>query len=218
MASSAWAIIVAAGEGRRFGRHKQFDLLKGRLVLEYSIEAARRSCDGIVLVVPSDRLEDTAVHGGADVVVAGGATRSESVRHGLLGVPDSAEIVLVHDAARPSRPRKLFEKVIDAVRHGSCAVVPGIHVADTIKRVDGVVVTETIDRSDLVAAQTPQGFDATTLRQAHATAADASDDAALVEMMGVPVTVVDGELWNRKITDLSDIEFFDALMESRERA
>ena len=213
-----WAVIVAAGEGRRFGRQKQFDLLRGRIVLEYSVDAARKSCDGIVLVVPSDRLEDTAVHGGADVVVAGGSTRSQSVRNGLLGVPDVASIVVVHDAARPLASADLFQNVIDQVRAGSVAVIPGVGVSDTIKSVEDGIVTETIDRRALVAVQTPQAFDAATLRRAHASMTDATDDAALIEVMGLPVTVVPGEISNRKITDLSDLELFDALIAAKERA
>lgn len=215
--SSVWTVIVAAGEGQRFGRQKQFDLLRGRIVLEYSIEAARTHSDGIVLVVPSDRLEDTAVHGGADVIVAGGSTRSQSVRNGLSAVPDDAGVVAVHDAARPLASADLFKRVIDGVKAGSVAVVPGVAVTDTIKRVANGIVTETIDRDALIAVQTPQAFDAATLRLAHGSSADATDDAALLEMLGVPVTVVQGEFSNRKITDLSDLQLFDALIEAKER-
>lgn len=214
---SVWAVIVAAGDGRRFGRQKQFDLLKGRIVLEWSIEAARGCCDGIVLVVPSDRLEDTALHGGADVVVAGGPSRSQSVRNGLLGVPESASIILVHDAARPLASAELFARVIEKVQRGSVCAIPAIPVSDTIKRIVDDLVVETIDRSALVVVQTPQAFDAATLRRAHASAADATDDAALVELLGLQVTVVQGEATNRKITDLSDLELFDALVEAKER-
>ena len=123
----------------------------------------------------------------------GGATRSESVRAGLAAVPPDAEVVVVHDAARPLATAALFDAVIDAVRAGADGAVPGLPVADTLKRVDDVRVIETVDRVGLVAVQTPQAFRAGVLRAAHAPAADATDDAALVEALGGTVVVVPGD-------------------------
>jgi 2-C-methyl-D-erythritol 4-phosphate cytidylyltransferase len=213
---TVWAVIVAAGEGRRFGRQKQFDRLRGRLIVEWSIDAARKCADGVVLVVPAERLEDAAVHGEADVIVIGGATRSASVRAGLAAVPDEAEVILIHDAARPLASAELFCAVVAKVRGGALAVIPGAPVSDTIKVVEGDKVVATLDRSALVSVQTPQGFDAATLRAAHEGAPDATDDAALVEAMGLPVVVIAGEVTNKKITDVADLEFFDALLRMRE--
>ncbi|HVF74717.1 MAG TPA: 2-C-methyl-D-erythritol 4-phosphate cytidylyltransferase [Acidimicrobiales bacterium] len=197
---SVWAILVAAGSGSRFGAPKQYEPLDGRRVLDWSLDACRAACDGVVLVVPADRLGDEEK---ADAVVAGGATRSDSVRAGLAAVPADAQIVVVHDAARPSAPPRLFEAVIAAVRAGADGAVPGVPLADTVKRVDGDRVVETLDRSTLVGVQTPQAFKADVLRRADT--GDATDDAALVEAAGGTVVVVPGDPLNRKITHRSDL-------------
>lgn len=201
---STWAIVVAAGRGERFGRPKQFSLVAGRRVLDWSVDDARDACDGVVLVVPADRVEPGTV--------AGGATRSESVRNGLAAVPDDAEVIVVHDAARPAAGVGLFQAVIDAVRAGADAAIPGVPVTDTIKRVDGDVVVETIDRSTLIAVQTPQAFRAAALRAAHASGDEATDDAALVERAGGKVVVVPGHAANRKITEPGDIDALEAVL------
>lgn len=197
-----WAIVVAAGSGDRFGGPKQYELLAGRRVLDHALDACRAACDGIVLVVPPDRAADPE---DADAVVPGGATRAESVRAGLAAVPDDADIVLVHDAARPRASAGLFTAVIAAVQQGADGAVPGVPVTDTVKRVAGDTVLETLDRSTLVAVQTPQGFRAEILRKAHAGGLDGTDDAALVEAVGGRVVVVPGEPGNRKVTHRDDL-------------
>ncbi|MBW3668788.1 MAG: 2-C-methyl-D-erythritol 4-phosphate cytidylyltransferase [Actinobacteria bacterium] len=197
-----WAVLVAAGSGARFGRPKQYEPLGARRVLDWSLDACRAACDGVVLVVAADRAGDDEK---ADIIVAGGATRSDSVRAGLAAVPPDADVVVVHDAARPYATPALFEAVIAAVRGGADGAVPGLPPADTIKRVDGHRVVETPDRAMLVAVQTPQAFRADVLRAAHAGGADATDDAALVEAAGGTVVVVPGERDNRKITHPSDL-------------
>lgn len=168
--------------------------------------------DGLVLVVPADRLSDTDVHAGADLVVAGGASRSESVRAGLAVVPGDAEVILVHDAARPFASAELFRTVVAAVRAGHAGAVPGVPVLDTIKRVEDNVVVSTLDRSELVAVQTPQAFRAEALRLAHAAEDAATDDAALLEQAGFRVVVVEGEPSNRKLTDAGDLDLFEHLV------
>ena len=180
--------------------------------MEWSIDAARSCVDGVVLVVPPERLEDAAVHGEADVIVSGGATRSQSVRNGIAAIPKDATVIVIHDAARPLASAELFASVVAKVRSGSAAAIPGAPVTDTIKRVDGDQVYETLDRSLLVSVQTPQAFDAATLIHAHADGGEATDDAALVEAMGIAVAVVPGEVLNKKITDVADLELFEALM------
>lgn len=199
---SVWAIVVAAGASTRFGRPKQYEPLDGRRVLDWALDACRDACDGVVLVVPSDRVDDPEP---ADVVVAGGVTRSESVRAGLACVPDDAEVVVVHDAARPRASAALFAAVVAAVEEGADGAVPALPVSDTVKRVDGDRVVETLDRTGLVAVQTPQAFRADVLRKAHASGGDATDDAALVEAAGGTVVVVAGEPGNRKLTYQDDL-------------
>jgi 2-C-methyl-D-erythritol 4-phosphate cytidylyltransferase len=197
-----WVVVVAAGRGERYGAPKQYELIAGRRVLDWSLDAARVVAGGIVLVVAPGREAD---HEDVDAVVVGGATRSASVRAGLAAVPADASIVVVHDAARPAADGGLFDAVVRAVLDGADAAVPGVTVVDTVKRVgaDGVVV-ETLDRDELVAVQTPQAFKADVLRAAHAGAGDASDDAALVEAAGGRVVVVPGDLRNIKLTTAAD--------------
>lgn len=198
---TVWVIVVGGGSGKRFGCAKQFEQLGDERVIDRSVRIATAIADGVVTVVPA---ADAAREG----ATAGGATRSESVRRGIAHVPDDADIICVHDAARPFADEDLYRRVIRAVTDGADAAVPGVAVADTIKRVgDDGVVLETFDRSRLVAVQTPQAFDAAALRTAHADRAEATDDAALLERSGATVVVVEGELSNRKITHPDDLEW-----------
>jgi 2-C-methyl-D-erythritol 4-phosphate cytidylyltransferase/2-C-methyl-D-erythritol 2,4-cyclodiphosphate synthase len=194
-----WSIVVAAGSGQRYGAAKQFEPLAGARVVDHSLAVAARHSDGVVVVVPPGEPVPDALR--ADVVVEGGATRSESVRRGLAAVPGDTTIVLVHDAARPAASDALFRRVVDAVLGGAAVAVPAIEVADTIRHRDGGVV----DRSELLAVQTPQGFDAAALRAAHANGGEATDDASLVEARGGTVVTVAGERTNIKITEPADL-------------
>jgi len=203
---AVWVIVVAAGEGRRFGAAKQYAPLAGRRVLDWSLDAARTVADGVVLVVPPDRAGDAEPQ--ADAVAAGAATRSGSVRAGLDRVPAGAEVVVVHDGARPLAGPDLFGAVVDAVRAGADAAVPGVPVSDTLRSRGGGVV----DRDGVVAVQTPQAFRAAALRAAHAGGAEATDDASLVEAGGGKVVVVDGSPANIKITDPADLVVAEALL------
>jgi 2-C-methyl-D-erythritol 4-phosphate cytidylyltransferase len=203
-----WSIVVAGGSGRRFGEPKQFSSLGARPVLEWAVEACRPHSRGVVLVVPAEALDVGASARGADVVVAGGASRAESVRCGLAAVPADAEVIVVHDAARPLARPALFEAVLSALdEDGVDGAVPGLAVRDTIKQVDAEqMITATLDRSSLVAVQTPQGFRAGALRRAHAVGGDqATDDAVLVEAIGGRVRVVPGDPDNLKITTPDDL-------------
>jgi 2-C-methyl-D-erythritol 4-phosphate cytidylyltransferase len=200
-----WAIVVAAGEGRRFGQPKQFAALGGRPVIEWSLEASRTVARGVVAVVPESFVGSPGVGKGADRIMAGGPTRAVSVRRGLAAVPDSAEVVVVHDAARPLASRELFRAVVDAVLAGADGAIPGIAIADTIKRTRNGQVVETLDRSELVAVQTPQAFRAAALRRAHADGSEATDDAGLLEALGLHVVVVPGEYHNLKLTSPDDL-------------
>lgn len=204
-----WTIVVAGGRGTRFGRAKQYEPLGDARVLDHSLAAARTVSAGVVLVVPRENLTPAEV--AADATVAGGVTRADSVRAGLAAVPDDAAVILVHDAARPLASPALFRAVVEAVRAGAEAVVPGVAVADTLRNRDGGVV----DRDRLVAAQTPQGFRADVLRAAHSQGGDATDDAGLAERHGATVVLVPGEHANRKITDPDDLAVAAALLERR---
>jgi 2-C-methyl-D-erythritol 4-phosphate cytidylyltransferase len=209
-----WTIVVAAGTGSRFGRLKQYERLGDRRVLDWALEGARSVSEGVVLVVPPDSAGRREP--GVDAVVPGGSSRSESVRAGLAAVPGEADVILVHDAARPLAPIALFEAVVAAVRDGGAdCCVPGVAVSSTVKRVVGEQVVETVDRADLVEVQTPQGFSAAALRSAHADEPDATDDAALIEATGGRVVVVAGDPANLKLTHPHDLAVARALLEER---
>jgi 2-C-methyl-D-erythritol 4-phosphate cytidylyltransferase len=197
-----WTVLVAAGSGDRYGAPKQYERLVGRRVLDWSLAAARASSDGVVLVVRADRTDEGEE---ADVVVAGGDTRSMSVRAGIDAVPADAEVIVVHDAARPAASRALFRAVVRAVEDGADGAIPGMPVVDTLKRSQDGVVVETLDRRGLVNVQTPQAFRASALRDAHASQGEATDDAALVERAGGRVVVVPGEPNNIKLTRPADL-------------
>lgn len=220
-----WAVVVAGGSGSRFGGRKQFLPLAGRPVASWSVAAARTVSDGVVLVVPATGEAGLPVPGatgepalGADVVVTGGATRADSVRAGLAAVPTEAGVIVVHDAARPLAAPALFAAVVDAVRSGDAAgAVPAVTVADTVKRVvDGRVVA-TVDRSDLVAVQTPQAFAADALRAVHEAGGEATDDAGLLESVGRPVVTVPGDPRNLKLTRPEDLLLAEALLAGADR-
>jgi 2-C-methyl-D-erythritol 4-phosphate cytidylyltransferase len=204
-----WAIVVAAGGGSRFGAAKQFARLGDASVLDRAVGVARESCDGVVVVLPAGR--DWQAPPGVGVAI-GGATRSASVRAGLACLPVDVDVVVVHDAARPLASRGLFARVIGAVRAGADAAVPGLPVADTVKRVRDHHVVETVPRDDLVAVQTPQAFRRSVLQAAHAGDSLDTDDAALVEAMGGSVVVVEGEPHNLKLTLVDDLELAQALI------
>ncbi|MFT4201211.1 2-C-methyl-D-erythritol 4-phosphate cytidylyltransferase [Gordonia sp. (in: high G+C Gram-positive bacteria)] len=218
---STSVIVPAAGSGTRLGENtpKAFVDLAGRTILARTVDAVQSSdridLDRIVVVVPDELTERTRAElsGSAcpiDVIV-GGAERTDSVRAGLARA--TGEYVLVHDAARPFTPAAVFERVVGALRAGHRAVVPGLPVVDTLKRVDGDRrVLQTVDRSVLRAIQTPQGFHADALAQAYAATDDvATDDAGLAERAGIDVHVVDGDPDAFKITTPWDLRLARAI-------
>jgi 2-C-methyl-D-erythritol 4-phosphate cytidylyltransferase len=216
-----WAIVCAAGAGSRLGSEqpKAFVALGGRPLLAESVERLDRSdwIDAIVVVVPPGWeepaivLAEELVSSKVSAVLAGGATRAESVRAGLAELPDDAIVVVVHDAARPLVDDAVLERVLTAIAPGVAGAVPGLPLADTIKRVEGGAIVETVDRDALWAVQTPQAFEAGALRRGYAGSLDgATDCASLVERGGGRVLVVEGDPRLRKITDRADL----ALVES----
>jgi 2-C-methyl-D-erythritol 4-phosphate cytidylyltransferase len=219
---STWAILVAAGSGERLGadRPKAFVALGERVLLAESLERLDASewIDAVVVAVPTGWeeaaivLAEELVTSKVAAVVTGGATRGESVRAALAEIPDDAIVVLVHDAARPLVGGEIIERVLQPLAEGYDAVVPGLPLADTVKRVQAGVVAETLDRSTLVTVQTPQAFTATALRAAYRgdSPIDATDCASLVEAAGGRIRVVDGDVRLLKITTQADL----ALVES----
>ena len=201
-----WTVIVAAGSGTRFGGAKQYLELAGSRVVDRSVAVAAQVSDGVVVVVPASDVAAESDRLTADSVVAGGASRAASVRNGLAAVPQDAAIICVHDAARPLAGPDVYARVIGEVRSGAAGAVPVVPVTDTIRSVDGGAV----DRSTLQAVQTPQAFEAELLRMAHADAAEATDDASLVEAAGYSVVAVEGHPRNIKITHPDDLAAAEA--------
>jgi 2-C-methyl-D-erythritol 4-phosphate cytidylyltransferase len=210
-------VVVAAGSGRRLGAEvpKAFVTLAGGPLLEYAVRSALAAGPVAVVVAAPPSHVDEAIevveplsreHGIPVQVVPGGVERGDSVLAGMRWLPAECEVVLVHDAARALAPPVLFRMVAAAVALDRPAVVPSLPVVDTIKRVDGNLVVATLDRESLRIVQTPQGFRRDVLLAAHATHGSlATDDAGLVERLGVPVRVVDGHPAAFKITTPEDL-------------
>jgi 2-C-methyl-D-erythritol 4-phosphate cytidylyltransferase len=207
-------VVPAAGAGTRLGRGpKALVEVAGEPLLVHAVRRLRAcpSVGAIVVAGPADQVD--RVQSLLDVtVVAGGTERQDSVAAALQALPDDVDLVLVHDAARAFVPVEVVEGVVAALRAGAEAVVPVLPVADTIKRVsDGTV--STVPRDELRAAQTPQGFRRTVLEAAHRGGHVAlSDDSALVEAMGVPVTTVPGSAEAFKVTTAFDLLVAEALV------
>jgi len=220
--AGAWAVLVAAGSGERFGgkRPKAFANLAGRPLVAESIERLDASpwIEAMVVVAPADWEEPTILlaeelgAGSLRAVVTGGATRTNSVRAGLAEVPGDTAVVVVHDAARPLLPDEVVERVVTALDEGWDAAVPALPLADTVKRGEGEAVAETVDRTGLHAVQTPQAFVAEALRRALAGTGDATDCAGLVEASGGRVRLVDGDRRLLKVTTPADLAFVETLL------
>ena len=215
--SGVWAVLAAAGSGERLGadRPKAFARLGERVLLAESLERLDSSdwIDAIVVAAPAGWEEPVillAEELGCSKVgacVTGGATRAESVRAALEEVAEEAAAVVVHDAARPLVSETVIGRVLAPLSQGWDAAVPALPLPDTVKRVDGIAVVETLDRTKLVAVQTPQAFVASVLREAFAgDVTEASDCASLVERRGGRVCVVEGDPRLLKITSREDLD------------
>jgi 2-C-methyl-D-erythritol 4-phosphate cytidylyltransferase len=219
-----WAVLVAAGRGERLGgdRPKAFAPLAGHPLLAESLRRldACESIGAIVVVAPPDweepailLAEEFGASKVSSVVTGGTRSRSESVRIGVEEVPDTAEAIVVHDAARPLVSDEVVERVLAPLAEGCDGAVPGLAVADTVKRAPGGVVAETVDRRDLYVVQTPQAFRAGALRAALAGSdADATDCAGYVERAGGRVAVVPGDPALLKVTDAGDLATVERLL------
>jgi 2-C-methyl-D-erythritol 4-phosphate cytidylyltransferase len=204
---NVWAIVVAGGTGSRYGGPKHAMLLDGTELWRRSVNAFNDAGISDVVVVGD-------VPGG----ISGGKRRRDSVANGLAAVPDSADWILVHDAARPLVTPGLIAIVMGRLDLGDAdAVIPVTPMTDTLKRVKNSRVVGTVDRSSIKAVQTPQAFRAEVLRSAHAfdPTSDVTDDAGLVERMGGTVVTVPGDQHNIKITFAGDLEVAEAILEGR---
>jgi 2-C-methyl-D-erythritol 4-phosphate cytidylyltransferase len=221
---AVWAVLAAAGKGERLGsdRPKAFARLGGRPLLAESLERLDGSdwIDQIVIAAPAE-WEEPSILVAEEIVatkvhstVTGGETRSESVRLALEAVPEDAAAVLVHDAARPLLPEDVIERVLTALGEDWDGAVPTLPLADTIKRVEGDRVVETLARDALVAVQTPQAFVADVLRAAFAgDLSDPTDCSSLVEARGGRVKAVPGDPRLLKVTDEEDLALVESWLE-----
>jgi 2-C-methyl-D-erythritol 4-phosphate cytidylyltransferase/2-C-methyl-D-erythritol 2,4-cyclodiphosphate synthase len=215
---SVAVVLLAAGKGERLGANapKAFVELAGKSLLEHSVfrALATENLKQLIIAVPESYFEQTLMfekqlsNQGVDIrVVVGGATRQQSVSESLAVLAGGIDIVLVHDSARSLASTELFNRVAHAVFENQISVSPALHVADTIKKFKGDVIQETIDRSDLVRAQTPQGFLVSVLVAAHVGATqEFTDDAALIQSFGGTVMMIPGEEQAMKITTMDDFE------------
>jgi 2-C-methyl-D-erythritol 4-phosphate cytidylyltransferase len=226
---SVWAVLAAAGKGERLGsdRPKAFARLAGRPLLAESLERLENSdwIERIVIAAPpgweepsilvAEEIVATKVHS----AITGGETRSESVRLALDEVPEEVAAVLVHDAARPLLPEDVIERVLAPLGEGWDGAVPALPLSDTIKRVEGDLVVETLPRAQHVVVQTPQAFVADVLRQALVgDVSSATDCASLVEARGGRVKAVPGDLRLLKVTDENDLALVESWLETTEPA
>ncbi len=211
---SVWAVLVAAGRGERLGadRPKAFVRLGELPLLAEPLRRLDQSewVDAVVVVAPPEWEEPAillAEEIGASKVTAcvtGGEARADSVRVGVAEVPEDAAVILVHDAARPILPDDVIGRLIEALAEGFDGAVPALPLADTVKRVDGELVVATLDRSQLVAVQTPQAFVAPVLRAA--VGGRGTDCASLVEQAGGRIRIVPGDERLLKVTTPADLE------------
>lgn len=222
MTAPVGVLVPAAGLGVRLGAGapKALRLLAGESLLVHAVRALRAapSVGPVVVAAPATGVaEARALLASYDVVVvAGGAERQNSVRAALDALDADVELVLVHDAARCLTPAAVVEAVVARLREGAEAVVPVLPVADTVKSVEGERVVATLDRSVLRAAQTPQGFRREVLARAHDSGLPSlTDDAGLVEALGVPVATVPGHEEAFKVTRPIDLLLAEAVLRGR---
>ena len=216
------AIIPAAGSGVRLGADipKAFLELGGLSLLTRSALAMSAVADVLIIAAPVDGLDEASAQVAqvdAEIhIVAGGEHRQESVANALRMVPEDVSIVLVHDAARPLVPFEVTQNVVAAIRGGAKAAIPVLPLVDTIKRVNNQgIAIETVDRNQLRRVQTPQGFDRATLDLAYRNPeVVATDDAGLMDALGIPVVTVAGDERSLKITTMADVQHALSLLEA----
>jgi len=215
------AILLAAGSGKRFGEKKQFIKLKGEPLFQYSLNTINKVelIDEIVLVLPEENVDTVKVFSFKNVKkVAGGRERQDSVLNGLKAV-EGADVVVIHDSARPFATEKMFIESITNVKNGWDGSITALNARDTIKRVKNNVVEKTLRRDELYIVQTPQAFDFEKLMEAHLKARQnnilGTDDSFLMEQMGYRITVNKGSVLNFKVTTKEDFILADCLVRKK---
>lgn len=226
---SVAVVLVAAGRGERLdaGKPKALVHVAGLTLLEHALARAVGTKDLVQLVITatpgfeSEFIELASPHVPETIelsVVSGGVTRQDSIAKAMEQVTESAAVILVHDAARAFTPTEVFDRVVEEVRASGCGVIPVLAVHDTVKRATGNEVLETVDRSELRAAQTPQGFPAALLRDAYAKLTDEhTDDASLVQAFGARVLSVPGDRMGMKVTTRDDLILASHLIGGEQR-
>jgi len=228
------AIIVAGGKGKRMGQPKQFLKIAGKPMLEWTIAAFEKAAiiDGIILVVAKENLPMACRLKSSKLlkVVAGGTERQDSVKNGLRQLPDKTEIVVIHDGARPAVSEEIINRSVQAARRYGAALA-AVPVKDTIKKIKNqksclpagtakikkiIKVEKTLERDELWAAQTPQTFKANIIREAYAKSKGSfTDDAALVERLNKPVSIIFGSYANIKVTTPEDLAVMKNVLTGR---
>lgn len=219
------AVIVAAGSGERFGERKQFFRIGGRPLIWYALSPflGSREVERVALVLPAGVTDDDLVGIPLDEnpkvsLVTGGERRQDSVYRGLMDLPADNGVIVVHDGARPLLGPRLLSALIEEARRGH-SVVPVVPVNDTLKEVLGDTVVRTLGRERIFGVQTPQAFPARIIRKAHENARekgmDSTDDAQLVEALGVAVHVIPGDPANIKVTTREDLALVSLLLRDR---
>jgi 2-C-methyl-D-erythritol 4-phosphate cytidylyltransferase len=222
MNTSVWAVVLAGGGGNRFGGLKQFATLGGQSLLERVVQLTGKCCDGVVVVLPAGQQQQERQYDEAGQITAiGGATRAESVRSGLAALPPQAGVVVITDAAHPLATVTLYQRVIAAVQAGADGALPGLPLADAVKRLepdltlDGTLLGlagATTAAGGNVSAQMPMAFRLEALRDAHARIGDAVEDSAMVTANGGRVVIVPGEPTNVHVTTPADLAIAEALL------
>ena len=209
MINKTAAIIAAAGMGHRLGANLPKSLVKllDKTLVEHAVANLSPVCQLIIVTAPKGyEAQYSQILGDQVSVITGGVLRSDSIRLAISKIPENYEYVLVHDAARALASTTLASSVLNQLIQGEQAVIPALDVVDTIKEVDNNgYVRNTLNRASLKVIQTPQGFSRSVLERAHQASEDATDDAALVEALGIAVKVVAGEQCALKITNQSDL-------------
>lgn len=221
------SVVPAAGKGTRLGFQvpKALIPILGKPMIAWTIASLERTpvVDAIVLVAPPEALDEFEKLSEENewrkvvAIVEGGANRQHSVWNGLRAMPKETEWVIVHDAARPLVKPSLVISVWEAAQEIGTAAIAALPCSDTVKRsLDGVLIAETLDREQIWLAQTPQVFAAELLKEAHAqaikTGCNATDDAMLVEQLGIPIRLVPGDPRNIKITHPTDLVLAETLL------
>lgn len=210
---AAWAIVLAGGSGRRFGdRSKQFERVGGIRMVDRTVGAARRTCDGVVVVLPAGVEWDGEP---VDRVAVGGDHASDTVRAGLAAIPADAGIVVICDPAHPLAPDHLFTAVIDAVRRGADGAVATIPIHEVIQRVVDGRVVDTIPKDGLVITQSPHAFRASVLRAVHVDRPQPPENSGLLVERGYTVVTVPGDQTNLHITTPEELATLDELIGGR---